>query len=144
MGFFFLQILTKCVFRFHELEAQHGELDMLCDVSLAPQDHVNITVHFKGKVNAEQLDLSLTVKDIKIRLASSYVGLPPEQVRIFHNDVEEPEAIKELKNEDKQLHSIPIREGDELHLDIKTQTGMNMHCHSKQHIVKSDSMWNRL
>ncbi len=85
---------------------------------MKPPDHAKVTVHFFDQVQTELIDLHLTVKETK-RTLQHLIGLAPSKFRLFHNDVAAPFDAEELKIPSRPLHVIPIRDGDELHLEAK-------------------------
>ena len=109
---------TCALFRYSELEEIHGTLDRLAEVDLTTKDTATVTVHYGTSSFLQVIDLSLSLGDIKKILAQK-LGLKTSQMLIFHHDVGAPYGLDRMDFATRLMRSYGVKEGDELHVDLK-------------------------
>lgn len=104
--------------RYYELEQKYGRLDPLAEVNLEAPTHSNITLRYLDTEKKYRVELCRTVLELKKDL-EPLVGLPQKSFRIYHYDRSGPYGADELKLLNRKLLAIPIRNGDEIVIELK-------------------------
>lgn len=104
--------------RFYELEAKHGKLDKLVDLSLEKSKTVHVKIKFEDNHKYENVKIQQTVGELKKGL-EKFVGHPASRFRIFYIDTEGAFGYDELKRDTISLTGLNMKDGDEFDICLK-------------------------
>ena len=109
--------LSRFPYRYAELEARHGKLEPLVEVSLKPENIRTIKVTFEEKVKMRKINIKKTVKDLKRELVKEMTDLTVSQVRMYLSS--DWRMSTELVYPEKFLYSYMIEDGEEILMQPK-------------------------
>ena len=104
------------------MEQVHGKLDRLAEVDLSTTSMASVTVHYGITSFLEKIDTSLTLRDAKKFLAH-LVGLNGSQIELFHQCNGSECGESPMSDQTRFLSSYGVKEGDALHIELKSKTG---------------------
>lgn len=105
--------------RYKVLEVQHGGVPLpLANVSLRPPVTVTVTAVCRDKREQMTIPLRHTVADVK-KMLQTFAGLSSAKFDLYRYDPEMPFEPEKLLWLQKQLYTLNLRDGQELHVEPK-------------------------
>ena len=106
---------------YHTLVAKHGKLDKLVELDMKPDvTTVSVEISFQDKREQHSINTHHTLKKFKKWLSKKIVGLPASEIRVFYLGVG---YEYEMVNEQWELYRYELKDGDLLHIELKTSQG---------------------